>query len=76
VDGVLAASARGYADVLMELLEGRAESYEIATMFYSADVGEETAAKTAARVQEAYPDLEVEMHAGGPDLYPYLMVLE
>lgn len=76
VDGVLAASARGYADVLLELLEGRAESYEIATMFYSPDVGEETAAKTAARVREAYPDLEVEMHAGGPDLYPYLMVLE
>jgi len=76
VDGVLAASARGYADVLMELLEGRAEEYEIASLFYSADVGVENAEKTQARVQQAYPDLEIELHAGAPDLYPYLMVLE
>lgn len=76
VDGVLAASARGYVDVLMELLEGRADSYEIAALFYSPDVGAETAEKTAARIQSAYPDLEVELHAGAPDLYPYLMVLE
>lgn len=76
VDSVLAASARGYVDVLMELLEGRAQEYEIASLFYSPDVGAETAEKTKARVEKAYPDLEVELHAGAPDLYPYLMVLE
>ncbi len=75
-DGELVASARGYVDVLMELLEGRAEEYEIATLFYSSDVGKETAEKTLAQVQRAHPDLEVELHAGAPDLYPYLMVLE
>lgn len=76
VDGVLAASARGYTDVLLELLEGRAEAYEIASLFYSPGVGEEAAEKTLTRVLEAHPDLEVELHAGAPDLYPYLMVLE
>ena len=76
VDGVLAASARGYVDVLLELLAGRAEDYEIASLFYSGGVGEENAEKTLARIMELYPDLEVELHPGAPDLYPYLMVLE
>jgi len=76
VDGVLAASARGYVDVLLELLEGRAADYEIASLFYSGGVGEENAEKTLARITDLYPDLEVELHPGAPDLYPYLMVLE
>lgn len=75
-NGELVASARGYVDVLLELLENRAEEYEIASLFYSADVGKETAEKTLEQVNRAHPDLEVELHAGAPDLYPYLMVLE
>ena len=76
VDGTLATSARGYVDVLMELLADRAAEYEIATLFYAPDVGEEGAEAVVERIAVAHPDLEVEVHPGAPDLYPFLMVLE
>src|SRR5690606_39576647 len=57
VDGTLATSARGYVDVLMELLADRAAEYEIATLFYAPDVGEEGAEAVVERIAAAHPDL-------------------
>jgi len=61
---------------LLALLEERAEAFEIATLFYSAALGRERAEAVASRIREAHPGLELELLAGAPDLYPYLMSLE
>ncbi len=75
-DGKLVVSARDYDSCLLALLEGRAEAVEIATLFHSVEISPERAQAAAGRVVKAYPDLEVEVHPGAPDLYAYLMVLE
>jgi DAK2 domain fusion protein YloV len=76
VDGTLVASQRGYGEVLLELLKGRADAYEIASLFFAPSVGQDTAEALMGRIHQEHPNLELELHAGAPDLYPYLMVLE
>ena len=61
---------------LRKLLEGSADSYEIGTLFYSPSVGEEKATALAEALAEEFPELEIELHPGSPDLYAYLMALE
>lgn len=75
-DGTLAVSAESFDECLLRLLEQRADDYEVASLFYAADVGAEAAAEVVARIGEDHPGLEIELHAGAPDLYPYVMVLE
>lgn len=61
---------------LLAMLEPVADDFEIATLFYSAGIGEEAATALQAKLEEQFEDLEVELHAGSPELYPYLMTLE
>ena len=76
VNGTLVASAPSPDACLLRLLEGRAEEYEVASLFHSTEVPAGAAATLVGALAEQYPGLEVELHAGAPDLYPYLMVLE
>jgi len=75
-DGTLRVSGPDAEACLMELLEERADDFEVATLFHSATVTGDAARALAARIHERLDHLEVEVHAGGPDLYPYLMTLE
>ncbi|MCA9838649.1 MAG: DAK2 domain-containing protein [Trueperaceae bacterium] len=61
---------------LKAMLEPLAKDYEVATLFYSSDVGEERAEALLAELSESYDDMEIELLPGAPALYPYLMVLE
>ena len=61
---------------LLELLDIAEDDHEIATLFYSASVGEEAAQALKETLEDKFEDLEVDLHAGAPDLYPYVMVLE
>ncbi len=61
---------------LLALLEDRGNEFEIGSLFFSASLGQERAEAVAERIRERFPDLEVEVLPGAPDLYPYLMVLE
>ena len=61
---------------LLGLLKGVAQDYEIGTLFYSATVGKELATALCQELSECYEDLEIEVHAGAPDLYPFVMALE
>ncbi len=76
VDGSLRETAADAESCLLALLAGVVDQVDIGTLFYASATGEEAARKVAGRIAEAYPDLEVEVQGGGPDLYPYLMVLE
>jgi dihydroxyacetone kinase-like predicted kinase len=46
------------------------------TLYYGADVSTETAAQMADDIRKAYPNLTVEMHAGGQPHYDYLLSVE
>lgn len=61
---------------LLALLEEGGSDYEIASLFFSASFGEERAEAAAESIRQHFPELELEVLAGAPDLYPYLMVLE
>ncbi|MDF1524302.1 MAG: hypothetical protein P1P87_15980, partial [Trueperaceae bacterium] len=76
LDGALVHTAPTPEACLLAMLADVADDAELGTLFYAVATGEVAAKQLAARIEEAYPDLEVEMHGGGPDLYPYLMVLE
>ncbi len=76
VDGKLVARADDPAACLLELVRVHGSEHDIATLFYSAEVGPEGAQAVLSELAEIAPDLEVELQAGAPDLYPFLMALE
>ncbi len=51
-------------------------AFEIATVFHNAQTDPDAARAVLAELEELYPDLEFELHAGGPDLYDYVVTLE
>ena len=76
MNGELKTAAPTPEACLIQLLEEAEEDYEIGTLFYSPTVGEENATELVETLNDRFPDLEVELHSGAPDLYPYLMALE
>lgn len=76
VDGKLLVSSATPEEVLEQLVAEHGEEHEIGTLFHAASVDVEQAQALAEELMEAHEELEVEVHPGAPDLYPYLMVLE
>jgi uncharacterized protein len=76
LDTVLTHTADTAEDCLLAMLADVADGVDIGSLFYAPAVGEEAAQALAERIAEAHPDLELDVHGGGPDLYPYLLVLE
>lgn len=52
------------------------EDSELLSIYYGSDVEEEKADALVEAVQAAYPDFEVEAHAGGQPIYYYILSLE
>lgn len=63
-------------DSVLDMLNRHFAGQEIATVFGGPQKTEEDLAKLAERIKKDFPMLEVETHAGGPDLYDYLVTLE
>ena len=77
VNGELKITAPRPDACIMQMLEAAdGGDYDIATLFYSPAVEEETAQELVAGLEERFPDLELELHPGAPDLYYYVMALE
>ncbi len=76
VDTVLTHTDASAEGCILAMLADVAGEAEVGSLFYAAATGEEAAAALAERIAEQQPDLELEVHGGGPDLYPYLLVLE
>jgi len=76
VDNKLTHTADTAEDCLLNMLEAVAEDAELGSLFYAPAVGEDAAQALLERIGAVHPDLELELHAGGPDLYPYLLMLE
>ena len=49
---------------------------EVISIYNGADVSQEDADKLAARVEEAYPDVDVQCYYGGQPIYYYIVSVE
>jgi len=63
-------------DAVIAMLQAAYDGQEIVTIFTGPTVTEEQAGSLADRIRELIPDAEIELHAGGPDLYEYLVTIE
>ena len=64
-------------EVVKDLIGAMAdEDSELLSIYYGSDVEEEKANALVEAVQAAYPDFEVEAHAGGQPIYYYVISLE
>ena len=67
-DAIAAAAA-----VVDSLADG---DHEIVTVVVGEDSNEAEAATLVAQIELGHPDLEVEVHAGGQPLYPFIIGME
>ena len=64
-------------EVVKDLIGAMAdEDSELLSIYYGSDVEEDKANALVEAVQAAYPDFEVEAHAGGQPIYYYILSLE
>lgn len=74
--GILAVG-EGIEDTAAETVKAMAdEESEIISIYYGSDVTEEDSQKLADRLEEAYPDLDVEINEGGQPIYYYVISVE
>lgn len=74
--GILAVG-REIEETALELLKGLAdETTELISIYYGEEVSEEDAEGFIARVEEAYPDADVDAHFGGQPIYYYVLAVE
>ena len=70
------ATGKSVSDVTIELIEKLRSDEEIITLYYGQDVSEEDANELQARIQEKYPDCDVELHYGGQPIYYFILSVE
>ncbi len=75
-DDELAQAGGSPEDSVLEMLGKGYTGQEIATVFGGPQKTEADLATLAGRIKKEFPALEIETHAGGPDLYDYLVTLE
>jgi len=77
VDGELAVSGHDIEHVTIETLRRMdADSAEILTLYYGQDISPVEAQALAARVQDEFPDTEIEVIEGGQPHYQYIVSAE
>lgn len=76
-DAGIQAVGQDITEVVKDLIGAMAdEASELLSIYYGSDVEEEKANALVEAVQAAYPDFEVEAHAGGQPIYYYILSLE
>lgn len=77
-DDKLALAADTPEDALVNLVKLAyvQDQQEILTVFHGPTVEKPTLEDLSERLNRLFPDLSIEVHPGGPDLYDYLSVLE
>lgn len=76
-DAGIQAVGQDITEVVKDLIVAMAdEDSELLSIYYGSDVEEEKANALVEAVQAAYPDFEVEAHAGGQPIYYYILSLE
>ena len=71
------AHGKDIATVTAKLIDKlRDQSHSLINLYYGSDVTEEEASALQAKIQETYPDLDVELFFGGQAIYYYIVSLE
>ena len=52
------------------------EDSAIVSVYYGSDMKEEDANALGSKIEEAFPDVEVEVHYGGQPIYYYVISVE
>lgn len=60
-------------EMLAQLVD---EDTELISLYYGQDVQEEDAERFSAEIEELYPDVDVDVHAGGQPIYYYVLSVE
>ena len=60
-------------DMLSQLID---DDSELISVYYGEDVTEEQVDSLTAKLEEAYPDLDLEVHSGGQPIYYYIVSVE
>ncbi|MFT2718394.1 DAK2 domain-containing protein [Deinococcus sp. A31D244] len=76
IDDELTQSGGTPEESVMEMLNRHFSGQEIVTVFSGPQKTQEDLDALSTRIRAAFPMVEVEAHAGGPDLYDYLVTLE
>ncbi len=64
------------SEVTLDLIEKLRDGEEIITLYYGQDVKEEEAEALREKIEEKYPDCDVDIHYGGQPIYYYYIALE
>ncbi|MBQ9988447.1 MAG: DAK2 domain-containing protein [Clostridia bacterium] len=76
-DGDLRLAGKEIDAVVLEMLEQIVQdTHDTISMFYGADVQEEDAQLLSEKIEQAFPDCEVQVYDGGQPLYYYIFGIE
>ena len=75
LDDKIVAAGENPEAVLLEQLEAHLNGAEILTLFHNTESGPQSE-ELVAQIQANYPDLEIDLNPGGPELYPYIAIFE
>ncbi len=70
------ATGKNISQVTLDLIEKLRSGEELITLYYGQDVKEEDAIELQNKIQETYPDCDVEIQYGGQPIYYYYIALE
>ncbi len=63
--------------VALETIEAMmTEEAELISIYYGSDMEQEAAENFAAKVEEKYPEVDIELHSGGQPIYYYIISVE
>lgn len=68
--------SKNLEEVVFGLLEQLIDEEELVTLYYGDSVTKEAAEELAEKIQEKYPDIEIELQEGGQPVYSYLVSVE
>ncbi len=76
-DKKILARSNSIDETVLKLLDRlKDDSHEVITLYYGEGVTEDDAKALTEKVQEAFPDFDVDYHYGGQPVYYYLLSLE
>jgi hypothetical protein len=75
-DDVLIYSGGSPEDAVLDMMKGSYTHQEMVSVFTGPNVSQERLEDLIVRIKNELPQVEVETHAGGPDLYDYLVTFE
>lgn len=76
-DGKISAVSDSANSAVLDMLSSLdMDEYEIITLFVGCDVSDDMRVELTEKIEEAYPDCELEVHIGGQEVYDYLVAVE